>query len=468
MGFDGNKILSRLTRLSEVKTMKQVQPLTYSLFPGYHCPLLGAMLTVKEIEESVMLVIGPDECGLYTKMATSSSGMKPRGCEIFSVVLDQHDVTFGCQEKLNEAMDELMEEYAPKAVYLVTTCVVEVIGDDIEAMAEHYMDQYGIPVIVVHAENFKTDDHLPGIEHTLDVSLEVMEEQDTENCVNVLGLRLGDFEKTEVYRVLKTLGVETHMNLPGKTSVEAIRTAPKAKCNIVVHPVGLPLAKKMKKAFGTPFVVFERYSDPDRIKACYESLCSVLGADMPEVLLDKYEDMTRKVADARKRLAGKTYISGNTAMCNYELHAFLANSLGVMPTLLQISYLDEESRVFREELMNVCDPLVTRAANMTAMQYIYPVLKPNFAIGGGSPQVMRENAIAPVRLMNAYNALGFEVCELVINGFLQAGDDGEKMRAMMEKMSMMKQAMANGSYGHGNGMNGGTTAGMMHSTGGRR
>lgn len=431
MSFDGKKILSRLTHLSEVKTMKQVRPMTYSLFPGYHCPLLGAMLTVKEIEDSVMLVVGPDECGLYTKMATSTGGMKPKGCEIFSVVLEQHDVTFGCQEKLDEAIEELMEEYTPKAVYLVTTCVVEVIGDDIESMAEGYSDRYGLPFIVVHAENFKTDDHLPGIEHTLDVSLEIMQKQEQEDCVNVLGLRLGDFEKTEVFRVLTKVGTKTHMNLPGKTTVDMIRTAPKAKCNIVVHPVGLPLAKKMEKDFGVPYVIFERYSDPHRILRCYEELFRALEKEMPESLRNRYEEMLQKIAGARAVLENKSYISGNTAMCNYELHSFLANSLGVKPQLLQISYLDEESRVFREELMKICDPLVTRAANMTAMQYVYPELKPDFVIGGGGPQMMREYGIAPVRMMQAYNTLGFDVCEMVVGAFIQAESDSRKMKSAL-------------------------------------
>ena len=138
MSFDGMTMLGRLKRLSQADTMKQVVPLSYALFPGYHCPLMGAMLTIKEIDRSVMLVVGPDECAFYTKMATAGGTMRSEGCEIVSVVLDQHDVTFGCQEKLDAAFQELMEEYKPEAVYIVTTCVVEVTGDDIEAMAQGY------------------------------------------------------------------------------------------------------------------------------------------------------------------------------------------------------------------------------------------------------------------------------------------------------------------------------------------
>ena len=428
MGLDGTKMLQKMKRLSEAANMKQVKPLSYALFPGYHCPLMGAMLTIKEIDDSVMVVIGPDECAYYTQLATSGGAMKANGCRIVSVVLDQHDVTFGCQEKMDEAFAELMEEFNPKMVYLVTTCVVEVIGDDIDAMAMGYEAQYGLPVIVVHAENFKTDDHLPGIEHTLDGSIDAMEAQGIEKRVNVLGLRLGDFTKTEVYRCLKESGTEIGLMLPGKASADEIRTAPGAKCNIVVHPVGLPLAKAMREQFGTPYVVFERYSDPDRIRISYAQLYGLLGKPVPKVLDSLYEAMTEKTEQAKYILTGKTYISGNTALCNYELHEFMANRLGVKPLLLQISDLDDDSTEFRKNLLTVCDPYVTRSANLGAIGYLYPLLKPDFNIGAGNPMELRKNKIATVRMMQAYSTLGFEVCGMVIDAFLLADKEAGMMQ----------------------------------------
>jgi nitrogenase molybdenum-cofactor synthesis protein NifE len=433
MGLNGNKMLQSMKHLSETANMKQVKPLSYALFPGYHCPLMGAMLTIKEIDDSVMVVIGPDECAYYTQLATSGGNMKANGCRIVSVVLDQHDVTFGCQEKMDEAFAELMEEFCPKTVYLVTTCVVEVTGDDIDAMAEAYQQQYGLPVIVVHAENFKTDDHLPGIEHTLDGSIEAMEPQTVTDCVNILGLRLGDFTKTETCRYLKDCGTAVGLMLPGKTSADQIRTAPSARCNIVVHPVGLPLAKEMQKKFGTPYVLFERYADPERIFGCYRQLFEILEKPLPEELEKIYRDLAEKTKQAQQIIAGKSYISGNTALCNYELHSFLAEKLGMKPLLLQISDLDEDSVEFRNELLKHCDPYVTRAANIGAMQYLYPLLKPDFNIGAGMPMEMRKNSIATVRMMNAYNTLGFEVCNMVLDAFLAAEKESQMMRGGMGK-----------------------------------
>ena len=429
MGLDGTKMLHSMKRLSQAAGMKQVRPLSYALFPGYHCPLMGAMLTIKEIDDSVMVVIGPDECAYYTQLALSGGTLKANGCRTVSVVLNQHDVTFGCQEKLDEAFEELMEEFSPQAVYLVTTCVVEVTGDDIDAMGAGYEAKYGLPVIVVHAENFKTDDHLPGIQHTLDGCIRMMEAQEVSDRVNVLGLRLGDFTKSECCRYLQESGTDIGLMLPGQTSAAQVRTAPGAKCNIVVHPVGLPLARQMEERFGTPYVVFQRYSDPDRILSCYQALFRTLEKEMPPALSLLHRDMRLESARAKAVLAGKRYISGNTALCNYELHSYLTGTLGLECLLLQISDLDEDSAEFRRILLEHCDPYVTRAANIKAMQYLYPLLRPDFNIGAGNGAVMRENGITSVRMMGAYNTLGFEVCRMVLNAFLQAQKEAELMKS---------------------------------------
>lgn len=152
------------------------------------------------------------------------------------------------------------------------------------------------------------------------------------------------------------------MQLPGNSSVKEIETAPQAAVNLVVHPVGLSLAKKMKK-FGTPYVVFERYSDPDRIYHAYKELFEILEKQMPEKLSDWHQKAKERTENAKPILKGKTYFSGNTALCNYELHSFLT-SLGMEPLLLQISDLTAQDEQWRKEILTHCDPYVTRAANI--------------------------------------------------------------------------------------------------------
>lgn len=225
-----------------------------------------------------MLVVGTDECTYYTKNTTiGNSAFGGLDGRCLSVVLDQHDVTFGCKEKLYDAFQELMEEYHPKAVFLVTTCVVEVIGDDVDSMAEELADQYEVPVLTVHTEHFKTENHLPGVRDTITACFELMEDRPVGNAVNIIGQRLGDFKETELYRVLTQAGVPMGMMLPSGTTVEEIRASAcrPGQCGGESHR--LPLAEKMKQAFGTPYVLFDKYIDPVQIYGLYQKLFDYLG-----------------------------------------------------------------------------------------------------------------------------------------------------------------------------------------------
>ena len=68
--MNGQELLSRMKRLGEVDSVKQVTQLTTAMFPGPHCPLMGAMMAVRGIRDGVMLVVGTDECTYYTKNTT--------------------------------------------------------------------------------------------------------------------------------------------------------------------------------------------------------------------------------------------------------------------------------------------------------------------------------------------------------------------------------------------------------------
>ena len=86
------------------------------------------------------------------------------------------------------------------------------------------------------------------------------------------------------------------------------------------------------------------------------------------------------------------------------------------PVLLQISDLEDIDRRWRDMILAHCDPYVTRAANMGALGYMYPVLRPDLNIG---PE-MRAVGTVMVRMMNAYNELGFEVNGMVVEAMLKA------------------------------------------------
>ena len=61
VGMDGNELLGRLNRLSRVQTIKDIPQLTTALFPGTHCPLMGAAMIAGGIKDCLLIIVGTDE-----------------------------------------------------------------------------------------------------------------------------------------------------------------------------------------------------------------------------------------------------------------------------------------------------------------------------------------------------------------------------------------------------------------------
>lgn len=408
--MDGKKLQSRMKHLSEITLAKEIPQLTYAVFPGNHCPLMGAMMAVRGIADALLLVIGTDECTYYTKQSTihneNFGGLDGR---CVSLVLGQHDVTFGCKNTLYDTFEELMQEYQPKAVFLVTTCVVEVIGDDVDSMSDELSEKYGIPVLPVHTEHFKTENHLPGVRDTITACFEMMEDMPQRNTVNVIGQRLGNFPETELYRLLVQSGVEMGMMLPSGTDVAQIKQAASAKVNIIVHPIGLPLAKKMEKAFGTPYVLFDKYVSPQKIYALYQKLFDYLQVPLPEEVETLYQQALKRTEDARETLQGISYIYGNTPIDCYEYNAFMVE-MGMEPKLIQTVEYPGADDANLQTILQHYDPYVVKTANIAPLQSVYDVLQPNLYLGHEYADRLQKKKIALVQSDCLSSMLGMEVC----------------------------------------------------------
>lgn len=61
-------ILHNIRRLSEVNEQRDIKPLMATSFPGTHCPLMGVLMTVRQLPEVVTVIIGTDECTYYSKL----------------------------------------------------------------------------------------------------------------------------------------------------------------------------------------------------------------------------------------------------------------------------------------------------------------------------------------------------------------------------------------------------------------
>lgn len=427
VGMDGNELLGRLNRLSRVQTIKDIPQLTTALFPGTHCPLMGAAMIAGGIKDCLLIIVGTDECSYYTKSLTLSERYGGINGRCVSVVLNSHDVTFGSVESTRKAFKEIVAEYQPKCVMLVTTCVIEVIGDDYDAIAEELTKQYSIPVMAVHTEHFKCEDHFPGFERAITACQSIMQPQEGDGSVNVLGQRFGDFADTELYALLTKSSVKIGVQLPSGCTSDDIRHAPAAKVNIVVNDIALPLAQAMQEQYNIPYVYFNRFAAPEKILQAYQHLFAYLELPLPAEVNTKFDECKALEQETMPVVQGVPYIFGNTQYDCFELNSYLCR-LGLVPQLIQSNKLRQEHFEDIKGILATTDPYVCKAANIAPLQYVYDILHPWIYIGHEFGERLRRKGIAQLHSDPAGKMLGFECNTFLLKILQQTVADAKVFR----------------------------------------
>jgi nitrogenase molybdenum-cofactor synthesis protein NifE len=239
------------------------------------CVFCGSRVVLYPIADAVHLVHGPIGCAAYTWDIRGSLSSGPQLHRLsFSTDLRERDVIFGGEPKLARALRELIEHYKPKAAFVYSTCIVGLIGDDVEAICRKASADSGIPVLSVASEGFKGTKK-DGYRAACQAISQLVGTGSTEQIGPLSINILGDFnlagETWMLRRYYEQMGVEVVATITGDGRVDDIRRCHGAALNVVqcsgsmVH-----LAKMMKEKYGIPFRHVSYFGIEDTSRALYD------------------------------------------------------------------------------------------------------------------------------------------------------------------------------------------------------
>src|SRR5512134_1352441 len=97
------------------------------------CVFCGSRVVLYPIADALHLVHGPIGCAAYTWDIRGSLSSGPELHRLsFCTDLKEMDVIFGGEAKLYRALTELIDRHRPQAAFVYSTCIVGIIGDDLE------------------------------------------------------------------------------------------------------------------------------------------------------------------------------------------------------------------------------------------------------------------------------------------------------------------------------------------------
>jgi nitrogenase molybdenum-cofactor synthesis protein NifE len=286
------------------------------------CVFCGSRVVLYPIADALHVIHGPIGCAAYT---WDIRGALSSGPEIhrlsFSTDLREKDVVFGGETKLYHSLIELIDRYNPKAAFVYSTCIVGVIGDDLEAVCKKVSIEKGITVIPVQAPGFngsKKDGYKVACE-ALATLVGTGDREVPKLSINILG----DFNLAgELWILLeyyRRMGIHVTATITGDGRVDDIRNAHKSSLNVVQCSGSMMyLAKIMKEKYGVPHMKVSYFGLEDMSDALYE----VAKFFKDETLMDKARQIVKEefarimpvVKEYRQKLEGKRaaiYVGGS-------------------------------------------------------------------------------------------------------------------------------------------------------------
>ncbi len=234
---------------------------------GESCVFDGAYVVLNPIKDTAHLIHGPIGCcgNLYESRGSLSSGSRLYRYG-FTTDMTEMDIVYGAEGKLLSAIEYIADRYSPSAIFVYSTCIPSLTGEDVEGVCRKGYGSTGIPVIPVIVPGFLGHKNLGNriagevlLEHVIGRG-NIQDGSEKVPSINLIGEYNIAGELWNVLPVFEEIGVRVISTITGDAEFREITCAHHADLNLLVCGRALiNVARDMEERFGIPFVEVSFY-----------------------------------------------------------------------------------------------------------------------------------------------------------------------------------------------------------------
>ena len=335
-----------------------------------------AMLTLATIKDTVTIVHAPVGCissltciNIFNRFGQILRGRVPSTGKWISTNLTDAEAIHGGEDKLKEAILEADKRHSPKAIFIFSSCVAGIIGEDIDAIIRNIQEEVSAELIPVYCDGFKSKVWATGYDGSFQGALnhlisEPKEKQD--DLVNIINpITFGRVDEVEVERLLNKIGLKANF-IPNFNTVEAIGKASEAAltsslCTTFSEYFG----KELKERFDVPYTKKLMPVGLNNTDEWLREIAGFLGKeDEVEILIkEERERIQPKIDELKEKLEGKTaFVSAGQSRA-IGIPNLLAD-LGIEIVGITAYHYDEVIFESFADLENRCGDFCTNIANV--------------------------------------------------------------------------------------------------------
>lgn len=315
------------------------------------CALFGAVKALSGIKDAFVLqhsVIGCNYGTLNYRNIHKNYDVRQA-----STVVYDNEVIYGGQDLLIKGIKEIDQRFPElPVVFVVSGCVPNMIGDDVEMVLEESGSDKKLISIKTpgYTGNFDS-----GVETALLSLFKLVEAYPKTEVpsINILSVSADDpYAEQDMQELKRLLGVKVKINCClADTSVDDISQMSAAHLNVVLG-YGKKLAQKLEKNFGTPFIECDYPYGIQGIMEFLQKIGTALNVDFSlecEAIFNEGKQLVRKTAAYLN-----AFYQQPVALVGDKLHlkglkAFLEDELG-MEAVVCVDVSDGDERAVEQQL----------------------------------------------------------------------------------------------------------------------
>jgi nitrogenase molybdenum-cofactor synthesis protein NifE len=389
------------------------------------CTFDGAQISLLPIADVGHLVHGPIGCA---GNSWNNRGTKAIGSNLFrlgfTTDLNEQDVIMGRAEKrLLHGIKQLIENHQPPAVFVYSTCVPALEGNDVDAICNLAKQRYGVPVVHVDSAGFYGNKNLGNriagevmlnqVVGTAEPPPKPKMKHDPTRKVHDIVL-IGEYniagEFWHVSPLLEELGLRVLCCLAGDTHFHQVQTMHRADVSMVVcSRAQINVARKLQENWGIPWFEGSFYGIEDTSAALrqFASLLNDFQLTIHTELVIKREE--KRVRDALKgyaaRLKGKKALLYTGGVKSWSVISALAD-IGVetVATGTRKSTQADKNRII--DIMGE-DALMLEEGGARKLLDVYKEYDADVLIAGGRNMYTAMKAPVPFLHINQERELAY-------------------------------------------------------------
>ncbi|WP_425058783.1 Nitrogenase molybdenum-iron protein beta chain [Sporomusa carbonis] len=301
--------------------------------PCHMCMPMGAILPFKGLEGSMVIIHGSQGCSTYMRRHIAEHFNEP--IDVGSSSLNEKGTIYGGEANLKQALDNIIRVYNPQVIGVLTSCLAETIGEDIERITAEYRQEKGVldyPIIAVPTPGYggtHTEGYWLAVRQII-AQLAVPTER--HDKINIILPHISPADIRELKRLLALMDIEytlcpdfsetldrpvarPYTKIPaGGTKLADIRAMPGAPATVqlgITAEDELSPGKYLADTFQVPLYNVPIPIGVENTDIFFRTIAAITGKSIPDSIINERGRLLDCMVDSHKyNFAGRSVVYG--------------------------------------------------------------------------------------------------------------------------------------------------------------